>query len=246
MKKKVLCVIPARSGSKGICGKNLQKLNGKPLIYYVIKTAQECSLIDRMIVSTDSEEIATVVNLFGAETPFIRPPEIAQDATPLFPVLIHAMKYFDCQDWRADIIISFQPTSPLTRREDLESGIGKILETDCDSVSSVCKISQYHPFRALKLAGDRVYPLTEYTNENFANRQDRPPAYGHNGAFYIRKRQLLDNWDGKDFAFGEDARALVMDRQHSINIDTLLELKLAEIVMRGELQFSNLSPQGNR
>lgn len=235
IKKNILCVIPARKGSKGLRGKNLQNLCGKPLIYYVINTAKRSSLIDRVIVSTDSEEIALVAKSFGAEVPFLRPVEIAQDSTPLPPVLIHAMKYFDSQNWRPDILISFQPTSPLTRLKDLENGVKKMLDENCDSVSSVCKIEHYHPFRALKLIGDKVYPLTEYTTEEFANRQDRPVTYGHNGAFYIKSREILENWNGRDFCFGKDSRAIVVDSLYSVNIDTLLDLKVAETILKENL-----------
>lgn len=235
LKKNILCVIPARSGSKGLPNKNLHILSGKPLIYYVINTALKCKLIDKTIVSTDSKKIADVAESYGADVPFLRPNELAQDSTPLFPVLLHAMHYFDALGWRADIIISFQPTSPFTRSEDLEKGIKKMLETDCDSVASVCKIEQYHPFRALKLVDDKTFPLTEYTTEKFVNRQDRPPAYAHNGAFYIRKRQLLEKWDGSNFALGEDTRAVVMDSIHSINIDSILDLKLAELILKENL-----------
>lgn len=235
MKKNVLCVIPARIGSKGVPRKNLRDLNGKPLVYYAINAAKNCPLIDHVVVSTESEEVAAVAKSFGVEIPFLRPDELAQDSTPLFPVLLHALHYFDALGWRADIVISFQPTSPFTRSEDLEKGIKKMLDTDCDSVASVCRIEQYHPFRALKLVDDKTFPLTEYTTEKFVNRQDRPSAYAHNGAFYIRKRELLERWDGSNFALGEDTRAVVMDSIHSINIDSILDLKLAELILRENL-----------
>ena len=142
------------------------------------------------------------------------------------------MKILDGRDWRADVIISFQPTSPLTTLESLDSGVRKILEGGCDSVSSVCEIEKNHPCRALKLEGDRVYPLTEYTTEEFPNRQDRPQAFAHNGAFYIRTRQVLENWEGSGWALGEKQCAVVMKPVHSVNIDSILDFKLAEIILR--------------
>lgn len=236
MKKNVLCVIPARAGSKGLAGKNLMLLNGRPLISYVIETACKVQAIDKVVVSTDSEDIAKAAISRGAEAPFLRPAGIAQDYTPLFPVLIHAIKYYDSLNWPAHIIISLQPTSPLTAPEDIDRGIKMILETNCDSVSSVCKIEQFHPFRALRLTDDnKVFPLTEYTSEKAANRQDRPAAFGHNGAFYIRKREVLEQWSGSDFAFGKDPRAVIMDKVRSINIDTILEFKLAEVILKERL-----------
>jgi CMP-N,N'-diacetyllegionaminic acid synthase len=231
MKKNVLCVIPARGGSKGLPQKNLRPLAGKPLIAHVITTALQSKLIDKVCMSTDSEEIASVARSFGADVPFLRPAEIAQDSTPLFPVLLHAMKFYDAKSWRADIIISFQPTTPLTSVGDIDAGISKIIETGCDSVSSVCLIEHFHPFRALKLDGDKVYPLTEYTTEKTANRQDRPKAYGHNGAFYIRRREILEAWTGQDWALGKDVRAIVMSRTHSVNIDSILDFKFAEMIL---------------
>ncbi|MBF0328464.1 MAG: acylneuraminate cytidylyltransferase family protein [Nitrospirae bacterium] len=235
MKKKVLCVIPARGGSKGLPSKNTRLLNGKPLVSYVIATALQSSLIDKTIVSTDNEEIASVAVSCGAEVPFLRPAELAQDSSTLFPVLIHAMQFFDVSGWHADIVISFQPTSPLTPLADLDNGISKIIETGCDSVASVCEIDRNHPFRALKVEGDKIYPLTEYTNEKHANRQDRPLCYSHNGAFYIRTREVLEKWTGTGFALGEDQRAVIMDRVAAVNIDGLLDFKLAEIILKEKL-----------
>lgn len=232
MRKNVLCVIPARGGSKGLPNKNILPLNGKPLISYVIMAALNASLIDKVIVSTDSEDIANVARKYGAEIPFMRPKELAQDSTTLFPVLIHAMNFFDAQNWKADIIISLQPTSPLTSPELLNTGIRKILDTGCDSVSSVYEIVKNHPFRALKLDEDKIYPLTEYTTEIFPNRQDRPKAFAHNGAFYIRTREVLEKWDGAGWALGQEQRAVVMDQVQSVNIDSIVDFKLAEVILK--------------
>lgn len=243
MKKNILCLIPARGGSKGLPHKNILPLSDKPLISYAINTAKKINLIDKIIVSTDSSEIAEIAKSYGAEIPFLRPKELAQDSTTLYPVLIHAIKHFDEQGWKADVIISFQPTSPLTRVEDLENGIKKILETNCDSVSSVCKNEEFHPFRAIKVEGDKILPLTEYTTRyeklKFANRQNRPAAYGYNGSFYIYRRDVILNWNGEDFAYGKDRRAVVMDRINSVNIDSILDFKLAELILKENFLRSN-------
>ena len=102
---KILGIIPARGGSKGIPGKNIRLLKGKPLIYYSIRAAKGSGLVDRLILTTDSVEIAQVGKELGAEVPFIRPAELARDDTPMFPVLEHAVNFVESEGWQADIIL---------------------------------------------------------------------------------------------------------------------------------------------
>lgn len=236
---KVLAVIPARGGSKGIPRKNIKMLAGKPLIAYIIEAALKAKTQDKVIVSTEDEELAAIAREYDAEVPFLRPKELARDEVSLIPVVKHAMEYLDNQGWRAEIVVSLQPTSPLTEPHDIDNAVNKMLETNCDSVVSVERIEKHHPFRAMKLKGDRLFPLTEYTSEKYLQKQDRPSAYGFNGAIYVRKKELLEKWSGEDFALGDDARAIIMDSGKSVDINNPLDFLIAEAILKNKARNGN-------
>lgn len=144
MATKILGIIPARGGSKGIPGKNIRLLNGKPLIHYSICAAQQSGLVDRLILTTDSVEIAQVGKELGAEVPFIRPAELARDDTPMFPVLEHVVKFIEGEGWQADIILLLQPTAPLRQPDQIQAAVQMLTDTKCDSVVSVVQIPQHY------------------------------------------------------------------------------------------------------
>jgi len=231
---KILGVIPARGGSKGIPRKNLKRVAGKPLIAYATEAALKSKLLDRIIVSTEDREIARVAKRYGAEVPFIRPKKLAQDEISTIPVVQHAMKYLEkSEGWRADVIASIQPTSPLIEATDIDSAVNKLIKTGCDSVVSVSKIAHGHPYWAMKLEGDRIIPLNP-KGYRCLQKQNLPSFYVLNGALYVRKRKLLENWSGHDFALGKDVRAIVMDETKSIDIDTPLDLIIAENLIKAK------------
>lgn len=228
---KILGVIPARGGSRTVPRKNLQRIAGRPLIAYAIGAALKSKLLDRVIVSTEDEEIAKVARKYGAEVPFMRPKELARDNVSLIPVIQHAMRYLENVGWKADVIVSIQPTSPLIEATDIDLAIDKLVKTGCDSVVSVCRIVHGHPYRALKLNGDRVVPFVK-KGQRYLQKQDLPPFYIFNGALFVRRRKVLEKWSGHDFALGKDVRAIVMDEMKSINIDTPLDLMVAKAVIK--------------
>jgi len=234
MKKNVLCVIPARGGSKGIPNKNLRPLAGKPLISYAINAASCCKLIDRVVVSTDDERIMKVAKESGAETPFLRPADISLDTTPLNPVVSHAMKFYDSMGFKADVVISLQPTSPFTSEGTIARAIDKLTATGCDSVVSITEIKHGHPYRAKRLLEDgRLQNFcNEFDGDLFLNRQERPPAYTYTGALYLRNRHLVENWSGKDMGLGKDSRGILVDWKEAINIDDEIDFKFAELILK--------------
>jgi CMP-N-acetylneuraminic acid synthetase len=238
---KILAVIPARGGSKGIKGKNLRLLNGYPLIYYMLKYAQASRYISKIVVSTNDEGIAEVARGYGAEVPFLRPEELAQDTTPLNPVLKHAVVYYDSIGWRADAVISLQPTSPLITSEIIDSVIELFIKTGCDSTVTVSEIKHGHPYRAKKMHDDGQLEnfCTEFDGEKFFNRQERPSAYAYNGAVYLRKRELIDKWDGKDMGLGNDCRGVVIRHEYAVNIDDEFDLKMADVLLRERFNENN-------
>jgi CMP-N,N'-diacetyllegionaminic acid synthase len=236
-KIKVAGVIPARGGSKGVPGKNLKPLAGKPLIAYILGAASQAKVLDRVIVSTEDEEIAAVAKSCGAEVPFLRPRELADDKVSLIPVVRHVMEYLDEQGWSPDIVASLQPTAPFIEPEDIENAVNKLIQTGCDSVVSVCQISGQHPYWTMKLDRDRLVPFYA-EGFRFLQRQDLPPLYALVGAIYARRRELLEKWTGEDFALGKDVRAIVINEEKSIDINNPLDFLVAEAVLKGRAMAS--------
>ncbi len=180
---KILAIVPARGGSKGIPQKNIYPLCNKPLIYYTIKAVQKSKMITRAILSSDSEEILNLSADYGLEAPFVRPAELAQDDTPALPVIKHAVQWLEENDnYRADYIILLQPTSPLRTEKHIDEALAKLLNSDADSVVSVVEAPHNcTPNSIMKLEGKY---LSSYlpSDENFHLRQLKPVYYARNGA----------------------------------------------------------------
>jgi CMP-N-acetylneuraminic acid synthetase len=226
----VLVVIPARGGSKSIPRKNLADVAGRPLIAYVIEAARAARRVGRVVVSTEDEEIAGVARRFGAEVPFLRPQELSRDEVSLIPVVAHALRSMDALGFRAEAVLSAQPTSPFLDGSDFDAMVEKLESTGADSVASVHAVEHEHPFWVKRLEGDRVCPFNEYTNESYLQRQDLPPAYIYDGALFLRKRELLEGWNGRDFGLGKDVRAIVLGGVKSLHIDDPLHLEVVRVV----------------
>jgi len=230
-KEKILAVITARGGSKGIPQKNIRPLLGKPLIAYTIQAALQSKTLNKIIVSTDDEDIANVSKQYGAEVPFLRPKDLATDTATSLSVLQHAVRYLaEKEGYLADIIVCLQPTSPMRSAEDIDQAVTLCTSTSSDSVVSLCQ-AEHHPYWMKKVVGDRVYPLMEVDNDKYPRRQDLPPAYQLNGAIYVTGRKILLE---KERILGENTLAYIMPQERSIDIDTLIDFKLAELIMRGE------------
>ena len=229
---KVLAVIPARSGSKGIPKKNVRTLYGKPLIQYMIEAANNAKMVDKVIVSTESAEIGKIAEECGAEVPFLRPPELAIDEVQITAPVKHAMEFYDTNNIHFEMVLSLQATSPLTISSDIDSCINKMIETGCDSVVSMKVLEEVHPWRIYDMKGDLVVPFNEYTNEDFPQRQDRPPAYKFSGAIYLRKRHLLENWNDVDFALGEDVRGILIPSDRAVDINGPIDMIVAESLVK--------------
>src|SRR5258708_36189586 len=203
---KVLAVIPARGGSKSIPRKNLVDVAGRPLIAWAIGAAREANRLDRVIVSTEDEEIAETARKWGAEVPFVRPPELATDTVSLIPVVQHALKAMDGLGFRADAVVSMQGTSPRPRGADLDAAVTKLEESGADSVATVLKVEHEHPYWAKRLEGDRVRPFSAETNESYLQRQDLPPAYVFDRAIFVRHPPRLQGGTRRDLCLGPARR----------------------------------------
>ena len=233
---KVLGGITARGGSKGIPRKNVKILHGKPLIAYTIEAAKESGIFDRVILSTDDAEIAEVGKKYGAEVPFMRPVELAEDTTPTLPVLVHAIQWLkDNEKYEPDAVAILQPTAPLRRAEHLRAAYALFEKSRADSVVSVSEVPGHHnPHWQFTIDTDMRAKI--FTGEVFADiikrRQDLPKTYTRNGAIYLCKTSLLFA-DTPSF-YGNDVRTYVMDEVGSINIDT------PEDFARAELRMNNI------
>jgi len=228
---KVLAVIPARGGSKSIPRKNLADVAGRPLIAWAIGAAREAKRLDRVVVSTEDEEIAETARRWGAEVPFVRPPELATDTVSLIPVVQHALAAMDGLGFRADVVVSMQATSPGLRGADVDAALAKLEDSGADSVATVLRIEHEHPYWAKRLEGDRVRPFSTETSETYLQRQELPPAYVFDGALFVRRRRLLEEWSGRDFGLGADVRGLPLSAESSLHIDDAIHLEVARVVL---------------
>jgi N-acylneuraminate cytidylyltransferase len=228
---KVLAVIPARGGSKSIPRKNLVDVAGRPLIAWAIGAAREAKRLDRVVVSTEDQEIAETARRWGADVPFVRPPELATDTVSLIPVVQHALAAMDGLGFRADAVVSLQATSPGLTGADVDAAVVKLEESGADSVVTVLRIEHEHPYWAKRLEGDRVRPFSAETNEGYLQRQDLPPAYVFDGAIFVRRRRLLEEWSGRDFCLGTDVRGVQLPAASSLHIDDEIHLEVARVVL---------------
>jgi len=232
MKKKlfILAVIPARGGSKEVPKKNIKKLAGRPLISYTIDVALNARTLDKVIVSTDDRRIAKIAKASGVSVPFMRPRYLAQNTATMESVAQHAVEMIEkLAGCKVDIIVLLQPTSPLRIATDIDRGVRKILASKADSVVGVCKLEYLcQPYLIKSLKGDRIYPYL-ISKRIYHRRQEMPNLYRLNGALYVVRRDTLMK---KGTFFGKDVRALIMDYTRSIDIDTKLDFKLAEFILK--------------
>jgi len=224
---KVLGVIPARGGSKGVRKKNIKPLRGKPLIAYTIEAGLGATGLTHCMVSTDNEEIAQVSREWGVEVPFIRPAELATDSAKAIPVVRHALMEMEKQyAVTYDAVMMLQPTTPFRTSRDIEQAIELLDQTGADSVISVVDVEGHHPARMKYLRDGRLIdPDFCESYENQA-RQELEPMYLRNGMIYLTRREVLL----QDSFKGEDCRALIVESERSVNIDTPLDFAYAEFL----------------
>ena len=221
----IISIIPARGGSKGIPRKNIKLLNGKPLISYSIDASNSCSLIDDTYVSTEDAEISEISKGNNAEV-IERPDELAGDDSSSIDVILHVLDYLENKGELPDLFVLLQPTSPLRTSEDIEASINSFLESDCDSLVSVCELDH----RSLLNFSLEDGFLVQNNNESLFNsrRQDIPTYYSLNGAIYITTPEFIRK--NKSF-YSDKTIPHVMSKEKSIDIDTSFDFKLAEFLL---------------
>jgi CMP-N,N'-diacetyllegionaminic acid synthase len=227
---KVLGVVPARGGSKGIPRKNLVPLRGKPLLAYTAEAALAAKSLTRTVLSTEDEEIARVGRSYGLDVPFLRPQELALDNTPSIPVIQDVVRRLEAGGEVYDAIFILQPTNPLRSVNDIDGSIELLERTGADSVISFVDVGEKHPAR-MKFLGPDGRVIDPPFKEQFEGqrRQDLPQLYLRNGAVYVTRRQVLMEHNSVQ---GRDCRAWIIPEERACNIDTPFDLFLAEQMLK--------------
>lgn len=224
---KILAIIPARCGSKGIRRKNLQKLSGKPLIVHTIIAAKKTKSINKIIVSTDDKEIEKISKNNGAEVPFLRPKQISKDTSSTIEVIKHALKFLqENQSYVPDIIILLQPTSPLRTSQLITKTINTLKKSKATSVITVSKITK-HPYASYWLKNDFLKPF-EKNSPKYSRRQEFPDLFFPTGAVYTFWYDTLKKFNS---LYGPKIKPIVV-RDEDIDIDNLRDLFFAEMMLK--------------
>ena len=218
---RVLGIIPARGGSKGVPRKNVKMLGGKPLICHSIDAAKGSKSITQFLVSTDDPEITEVARSSGAEV-LPRPPALAQDTTPMSEVIHHVLQ--ECGAG-FDVILLLQPTCPQRTSQDIDAALGAFHDLHVQSVMSVYQVEDNHPGRMYRLKSDRLAPL--FPEWIAARRQDLPAIYHRNGAIYACR---VDHFERTGYLWDEKPVPYVMPRDRSLNIDDPFDFEIAEFI----------------
>jgi CMP-N,N'-diacetyllegionaminic acid synthase len=225
---RIIGLINARGGSKGVPGKNIKLLKGKPLIGYSIECGLNSRFIDKVLVSTDDANIAEVARSFGADVPFLRPAEFATDTSKQIDAMIHAVDFLERQGENYDIICILQPTCPLRTPEDVDATLKLLVDSKADSAITVTEVGGRHP-RTLyrqKESGE-IFPYLESDNAGVL-RQDFEALYWRTGAVYAMKRDVL--MDQRSL-YGKIIVGQIMPEERCFNIDSPFDWNLCEAYM---------------
>lgn len=225
---RVLGLIPARGGSKGIPRKNIRQLAGRPLLAYTAEAARQSRSLERVILSTEDDEIAALGRSLGLEVPFRRPFELAADDTPGMAPVLHALAWLaDVESYRPDALVLLQPPSPLRRARHIDEAVAMLERESADSVLSVCA-PDYHPYWMKVIRDGRLVPFMR-EGAHYHSRQELPPVFRTNGAIYVgRVDRIIEH---RTFEL-ERTLPYPMAREESVNIDDEFDWWLAEQLLR--------------
>jgi CMP-N,N'-diacetyllegionaminic acid synthase len=233
LNRETLAVIPARGGSKRVPRKNIQPVGGRPLIAWTIEAARSAPGITRIVVSTDSDEIADVSKHYGAEVPMLRPSSLARDETPGIEPVVHAVEWLDEHEhYRPDCVILLQPTSPLRTAADVEGALALMWHRASGAVVSVCPAS--HPSSWLKRVGDDGRLLdVDGDGAGPPADDDVPPLYVLNGSLYVVRHATLM---ARRSFYDEPTYAYLMPIERSLDVDSPWDLHVADLVLTDRLR----------
>ena len=233
---KILGLIPARGGSKGVPRKNVKLLAGKPLIAYTIEQAQKTKSIDRLVLSTEDMEIADVATKYGLEVPFMRPDCLAQDSSDTFGVVRHAVRHFEERGEIYDAVCLLQPTSPYRPTGVIDDAIREFLIQRPDSLVSVRRVpDEFNPHWVFELDEKNRLRICTGEKKIISRRQNLPPAYHRDGAIYITSMNTIKN--GEDL-LGNDILAFPIESPLLFNIDTIADWETADAFYQSQKESS--------
>ena len=238
-KKKIVALIPARSGSKGLKNKNILNLKGNPLIHYPITAAKDSLYVDRIIVSTDSEKIADIAKTHGAEVPFLRPLNLASDTTTSSEVIIHMLETLNTELADFEYLILLEPTSPLTTGNDIDRAL---IELDSNNkftaLTSVAKIESNHPEYCLSINDNKIQPYKGKFPGKAMRRQEIEDLYFLDGSLYLSR---IKNFIKTKSFYHEKTLPFIVPYWKSFEIDTYLDLVCIEAIMNNidKIQVQN-------
>ncbi len=230
--KQILAIIPARGGSKGLSRKNIKMIAGKPLLAWTIETALSVPILDRVILSTDDEQILKTGKKYGAEAPFLRPASIAGDNVTDMPVYEHTLNWLaENEQFYPEIVVWLRPTTPLRTSMDIEQAVNLLIQKNPDWVRSVCEV-EHHPYWMYKLNEGMMESFIDGINiDDYIRRQLLPPVYRLNGAVDVTWSSTVLE---KKFLYSGVIAAYIMPGDRSVDIDTKMDLRIAEMLMAQE------------
>jgi CMP-N,N'-diacetyllegionaminic acid synthase len=224
---KVLCVIPAREGSKGIPLKNITPLNGKPLLHYSLTAALKAKLIDHVVVSSDSNKILNIAKSYGDNIPLKRPVEISGDLSPSYEAVLHALQVCESKyNIKYNYVILVQATNPLVIPDDIDNVINMLHNQKSDSCVTVTSLGYLHPNKFKILNGNKLLPFVKEEKE-ILPRQKLMETFIRNGSCYATKRNVLEHGD----LVGKKVTAVVTPKERYVDINDMIDLKIAECLM---------------
>ena len=226
---KLLAIVSARGDSRGVPGKNIAPVAGKPLIAWTLEAALEATCLDRIVVSSDNQEIIDISRSYGGEVPFVRPRELAGDDTPGIMPVLHSIKWLNEKEgYKPDFVVLLQPTAPLRTPEDIDSSFKLALEKNADSVVSVV-LTNHHPYWTKKVSPDGK--IMEFIKQDQIPqvRQELEKAYALNGAVYLAKTEFVLEKKGW---YADNTYAYIMPPERSLDIDDPWDLYLADLLLK--------------
>jgi CMP-N-acetylneuraminic acid synthetase len=227
---RILAIIPARGGSKGVPGKNIKLLSGKPLIEYTTEVALQSKLLTKVVVSSDDDKIIEVAKNTGVEVPFKRPSNLSKDATPTLPVIKHALAYYKNIGEEFDAICLLQVTSPFRTVDFLDNALQKFINEGADSLISVQKVPhEYNPHWTFELNEEGNLKIATGEDIIISRRQELPIAYHRDGSIYITKTNVIEK---QNSLYGKSIAYIESDKDLYVNIDTMEDWRKAELVLK--------------
>lgn len=237
---RVLGIVTARGGSKGIPRKNTALLAGRPLLAYTADAALAAQRLTRTVLSTDDDEIATVGRACGLEVPFMRPAELARDDTPTLPVLQDVVRRLEAAGEQYDAICLLQPTAPLRKAADIDACIELLESADVDSVMTVLPVPEkFNPHWVYFCRDSNELYLSTGESQPIPRRQALPPAFCREGSVYVMRRDVLMIGNS---VYGQRVRGLMVDPATTVNIDAPADIARAEQLLRQNLADATATP----